>query len=197
MNNRWWFPFRGMEQIAFKRVPEGYVYQAPNPWLFGRGRYYVVNEAQQAELSACHRQMWRHLFWAIVIGAGVALPFAAPRFEEHSVVTLGISVLIGLVIGFAVNLHLAGKVRPLLAGLTPTAERITQSDIFKTQVAVFSRGHVIFFALLSLALFVLTILPPLTGARWDFTALIGAPLFGLGAIYWLALYVAKRNRSAA
>jgi hypothetical protein len=196
MNNRWWFPFRDMEQIAFKRVPEGYVYRAPNPWLIGRSRYYVVNAEQKAELSACHRQMWRHLFWAIVIGAGVAVPVAAPRFEEHSVVTLGISVLIGLVIGFAVNLHLAGKVRPLLAGLTPTAERITQSDAFKTQVAVFSRGYLIGFALLSFALFVLTMLAPLTGARWDFTTLIGAPLFGFGAIYWLVLYVAKRNRSA-
>jgi len=56
MSSRWWFPFDGMEEMSFKRVPEGWVYRAPNPWLFGRGRYYLLNEKQKSEVAGHHRR---------------------------------------------------------------------------------------------------------------------------------------------
>jgi hypothetical protein len=38
------------ETTMFKEVPEGFVFRAPNPWVFGRARFYLANAAQKAEL---------------------------------------------------------------------------------------------------------------------------------------------------
>ena len=61
MSTRWWFPFDGMEEMMFKRAPEGYVYRAPNPWLFVGGKYYLLNEQQKTEIAARHRRVARYL----------------------------------------------------------------------------------------------------------------------------------------
>jgi hypothetical protein len=61
MSSRWWFPFDGMEEMSFKRVPEGWVYRVPNPWLLGRSRYYLVSEKQKSEIAGHHRRMWLFL----------------------------------------------------------------------------------------------------------------------------------------
>ena len=34
----------------FKKTPEGYLFRAPNPWLFGAGKHYLANDAQRAEI---------------------------------------------------------------------------------------------------------------------------------------------------
>src|SRR5712691_4345649 len=36
MSRHWWNPFDGMEELTFRPVEGGYLYAAPNPWLFGR-----------------------------------------------------------------------------------------------------------------------------------------------------------------
>jgi hypothetical protein len=38
------------EQVALKHRTEGFVYRAPNTWLFGRGRYYLVNQAAEIRM---------------------------------------------------------------------------------------------------------------------------------------------------
>jgi hypothetical protein len=39
-----------IEAALFKQVGGGWVFQAPNPWVFGRTSRYLVNETQKAEL---------------------------------------------------------------------------------------------------------------------------------------------------
>jgi hypothetical protein len=39
-----------LEEVYFRPVQGGYLYDAPNPWLAGRGARYIVNEAQRAAL---------------------------------------------------------------------------------------------------------------------------------------------------
>ncbi len=39
-----------LEEVYFRPVEGGYLYDAPNPWLVGRGARYIVNEAQRAAL---------------------------------------------------------------------------------------------------------------------------------------------------
>ena len=199
MSSRWWFPFDGMEEMSFKRVPEGWVYRIPNPWLLGRSRYYLVSEKQKSEIAGHHRRMWLFLLLGIAVIAAVGAPLTLARFDEQQVVlSLATAALLGLIVGFVANAWLCRTIRPIIADLTPTTQRITQSEVLNTQIAVFSRGYLLFFGSLSLLLFALIALQPLlTSAGWDARSLCGAMLFGAGTIYWFALYIAKRRQSVA
>jgi hypothetical protein len=199
MSSRWWFPFDGMEEMSFKRVPEGWVYRIPNPWLLGRSRYYLVSEKQKSEIAGHHRRMWLFLLLGIAVIAAVAAPLTLAGFDEQQVVlSLATAALLGLIVGFVANAWLCRTIRPIIADLTPTTQRITQSEVLNTQIAVFSRGYLLFFGSLSLLLFALIALQPLlTSAGWDARSLCGAMLFGAGTIYWFALYIAKRRQSVA
>ena len=199
MSSRWWFPFDGMEEMSFKRVPEGWVYRVPNPWLLGRSRYYLVSEKQKSEIAGHHRRMWLFLLLGITVIAAVGAPLTLAGFDEQQVVlSLATAALLGLIVGFAANAWLCRTIRPIIANLTPTTQRITQSEVLNTQIAVFSRGYLLFFGSLSLLLFALIALQPLlTSAGWDARSLCGAMLFGAGTIYWFALYIAKRRQSVA
>ena len=199
MSSRWWFPFDGMEEMSFKRVPEGWVYRAPNPWLLGRSRYYLVSEKQKSDIAGHHRRMWLFLLLGVAVIAAVGAPLTFVGFDEQQVVlSLATAALLGLIVGFVANAWLCRTIRPIIADLTPTTQRITQSEVLNTQIAVFSRGYLLFFGSLSLLLFALIALQPLlTSAGWDARSLCGAMLFGAGTIYWFALYIAKRRQSVA
>lgn len=199
MSSRWWFPFDGMEEMSFKRVPEGWVYRVPNPWLLGRSRYYLVSEKQKSEIAGHHRRMWLFLLLGIAVIAAVGAPLTLAGFDEQQVVlSLATAALLGLIVGFVANAWLCRTIRPIIADLTPTTQRITQSEVLNTQIAVFSRGYLLFFGSLSLLLFALIALQPLlTSAGWDARSLFGALLFGAGTIYWFALYIAKRRQPVA
>ena len=199
MSSRWWFPFDGMEEMSFKRVPEGWVYRAPNPWLLGRSRYYLVSEKQKSEIAGHHRRMWLFLLLGIAVVAAVGAPLTLAGFDDQQVVlSLATAALLGLIVGFVANAWLWRTIRPIIADLPPTTQRIAQSEVLNTQIAVFSRGYLLFFRSLSLLLLALIALQPLlTSAGWDARSLCGALLFGAGTIYWFALYIAKRRQSVA
>ena len=199
MSSRWWFPFDGMEEMSFKRVPEGWVYRAPNPWLLGRSRYYLVSEKQKSEIAGHHRRMWLFLLLGIAVVAAVGAPLTLAGFDDQQVVlSLATAALLGLIVGFVANAWLWRTIRPIIADLPPTTQRIAQSEVLNTQIAVFSRGYLLFFGSLSLLLLALIALQPLlTSAAWDARSLCGALLFGAGTIYWFALYIAKRRQSVA
>ena len=42
----------GVSSQAFKPVPGGWIYRAPNPWVFGDAPHYLVNDAQKMEIEA-------------------------------------------------------------------------------------------------------------------------------------------------
>jgi hypothetical protein len=188
-----WFPFNGMEQVAFKPHGDGFIYRAPSPWVFGRGQNYTVNVAQKAELAAKHRQMLLIAFWGIIAAAGVAGPLSASLAGKHALAALAVALMAGLAIGVGAKLWLVSKISPIVATLTPTDERITRTDTFKRQVAVMSPGFIVGYGVLSLALFALTVIDGLYG--WNLYTILGAILFGVTTTYWAVLYVAKRRRS--
>ena len=59
--------YEGAEEAAFKPVAGGYLFQAPNPWPFGRSSAYLVNEAQKATLAARLRRMRRQILRLAVL----------------------------------------------------------------------------------------------------------------------------------
>ena len=146
MSSRWWFPFDGMEEMSFKRVPEGWVYRAPNPWLLGRSRYYLVSEKQKSEIAGHHRRMWLFLLLGIAVIAAVGAPLTLAGFDDQQVVlSLATAALLGLIVGFVANAWLCRTIRPIIADLPPTTQRIAQSEVLNTQIAVFSRGYLLVF----------------------------------------------------
>jgi hypothetical protein len=195
MSNRWWFPFDRMAEFSFRRMPDGWLYCAPNPWLLGPRRYFLVDEERKCALAAEFRRAWCFLFVGIIVVMGVMMPVAMPAQDYGPFTRLVAACTAGLILGSAFNAYLCRRLRPMVAELRPTTRRITRGVMFEVQAAVISRGSIVFFGLSSLALFALTALPLLfTSARFDALSACGALLFGAGTIYWLALYIAQRRR---
>jgi hypothetical protein len=61
--------YDGLEEVAFKPVAGGYVFQTSNPWLIGRQRRYFVNETQKVEIAACIRQTMRRMTPFVLVTA--------------------------------------------------------------------------------------------------------------------------------
>src|ERR1700688_562234 len=70
--------YDGLEEVSFKRIDGGYVFQSNNPWLIGPRRRYFVNEAQKAEIAACLRETLRRIKpFALVSAVLIPLVLAA------------------------------------------------------------------------------------------------------------------------
>jgi FtsH-binding integral membrane protein len=188
-----------MEELTFRPVEGGYLYAAPNPWLFGRRRHYFVNAEQKALLASAHRTMMQQTFWTIVIGAGACGPIAGGFLPSHSnaqqLAYLGAWALVGIAVGLILNMLLLRRIKPIIGTLTPSSERITRRDMFGTQATTFSRGYVLGFTILSFVMLALSAARPiLDPAGRDLLAVVGITLFGFTTIYWCAVYIAKWRR---
>ena len=65
---------------------------------------------------------------------------------------LGASALFGTVAGFMVSAYTVRRMRPMIVGLEPTIQRITQREAVLSQARIFSRARITFFGLSLLAL---------------------------------------------
>jgi hypothetical protein len=104
---------RQIEAMLFKPVPGGFVYRAPNPWIFGRADHYVVNEQQKAELLRILVARHPLVRVAVIVAGfllwGVAMGTVGWTFSGHEDPTV-IDAVIMIVATFAalfLALHLA------------------------------------------------------------------------------------------
>jgi hypothetical protein len=199
MSRLWRNPIDGMVELTFRPVEGGFLYRAPNPWLFGLKRHYFVNAEQRAALAPAHRTMVLQRFLSIIIAAMTVGPLAGAFLLSQSTAQqlayLGVCALVGVVIGLTLNALLLRKVNPIIATLTPSSERITRRDMFSAQTTAFSRHFVLAFVVLSFVMLALAVARPiLHPASRDLIAVVGIILFGLCSIYWCAVYIAKWRR---
>jgi hypothetical protein len=130
-------------EASFKPVEGGYVFQAPNPWIVARPRYYLVNEAQKAEI-ATRLGRWRLLLLTLIaitfpivfsiilfvtLSPATFARLFQPVFHQFgvSVFTLLMIFLMALLMAPLVvvpQVYLARALRPLLADAPRTEERI-------------------------------------------------------------------------
>jgi hypothetical protein len=124
--------YDGIEETTFKRIAGGYVFQSRNPWFFGPSHRYLVDEAQKAEIAGCIRETLKRIK-PYVFAAAVIIPImiAAGAFwlVTHGCATVGNIVLLALApfipyIGL-MHAYSMRRLRPLIAGLPRTNERIT------------------------------------------------------------------------
>jgi hypothetical protein len=152
----------------FKQVPDGYVFRAPSPWVFGRARFHLVDEAQKAQLLKILTARSPFVFWVALvalIGASAAgLAFGSGH--DNPTVT-DIVIILGLLPFWIYAAQIASivptarRLQPLLAGLPVTDQRITAVDLRKAlrktvsfrQYVVIAAGHAILSAGLILVAF--------------------------------------------
>ncbi len=136
-----------IEAVHFKPVPSGFVFRAPNPWLFGTADHFLVNAAQkEALLDLLTRPgsiakglilaAWI-LAWAVggsilvwAFGSGQDNPTARDLIVMTGLIVIG--VVAALPIGLAWQRR---RVNPVLAGLPRSNERITYREMKQGLVA--------------------------------------------------------------
>jgi hypothetical protein len=127
--------YQQANEVAFKAVDGGYVFQSPNPWIFARPRYYLVSEEKKAEISQVLGR-WRRLF---VLCVAICLPFCfaisavLPMLFKlwPGIAGLGLPVFMPLIVlvcstpVVVPQAYLTRRLGPLLADAPRTNERIT------------------------------------------------------------------------
>jgi hypothetical protein len=196
---RWWWHGEGWENIFFKRVPTGWVFQALSPWPFGRRRDYLVSETQRAEIIAfLDHVTWRHiiaalLFATIVSGLMALALWLTPASWGARLLPI---LLVCIVADCLVRTYFWLALRPLLAGGSRTTERITFTERLRALAAVVPVGPLILFAILLAIVFAFSAYLTLASSRWDIDGLIATPLLGLMLAYCVALLNAKHKTPA-
>ena len=99
------------------------------------------------------RRIWTIVLLAIIVLVAVGLPLWWSLVgDKHPLAMLGASALFGTVAGFMVSAYTVRRMRPMIVGLEPTIQRITQREAILSQARIFSRARITFFGLSLLAL---------------------------------------------
>ena len=129
-----------IQAVLFKQVGDRFVFQAPNPWVFGSKNRYLVTETQKQELMAIVTPR-RPLLRIAIITAGILLWTVAaativwavsPHEDPRALDALAMFVLIvvpifgALIVALQRNLR---RMQPILAGAPRTEERITHTEL--------------------------------------------------------------------
>jgi len=132
--------------LFFKPVPEGYVFRAPNPWIFGPADHYLVSEAQRDAIAAIllAQRSPRALAKRIAISTAIALAAIAGIFALFYFVSDHLSAVVNGLVAAATTVftllalfavvHVATRrnlrrLAPILADARPTDQRITNAEI--------------------------------------------------------------------
>jgi len=203
-----------IEAVLFKRSGDRYVYQSPNPWVFGPSKRYIVTEAQKAELIAliaARRPKQRIalvtagiLFWAAATGliAWALSPHDNPSaLDAYAILAL---VVIPLYLAWVVALHRQlRRIHPVIAEAPRTQELIARSELRKAMTDAMSLRKSLLLAL-TWAFTSATQVWALVMRNWQhplfsdvqsyfntFSAMLAAAL----ALYYLAVAVRKIETS--
>ncbi len=126
--------------VVFKPVAGGYVYRRPTAWLFGSADHFLANEGQKAAILTILRSSTRAVLWtaglswfalsalsgtAVAVWARGSGHFAPGLDGVIAMLAMTFSIYPAFVISRHVMLH---RLRPVLATLAPTNERITSLE---------------------------------------------------------------------
>jgi hypothetical protein len=130
------------ETTMFMKVADGYLFRAPNPWVFGHARFYLVTEAQKAQLLAIVTARSQAVFWVAFVGLILATTAALAYVSGHldptiwDIVVLAASVPVWLYVALLIAIRpTARRLQPLLDRLPTTDRRISTADVRKTMTA--------------------------------------------------------------
>jgi hypothetical protein len=145
-------PDEGILEGAFKRTDGAWIFKAPSPWLVGAAPHYIVNDAQKAAIARRLRTN-KATNVAVIVVALFVLGFMAARTPEFPLETAWYVLAPGLIVLAGLCRYLA--IRPLVAGLPRSSDRITFSEQVRRGAVHMSltRSVVLFALFAALALF--------------------------------------------
>ena len=125
----------------FRKVEGGWVFRAPNPWVFGRAQHYLANDAQRDAIYSALTPRRPALASAVVLGVllsviaiviGTGMLIYGDADELPLVGVAGMFAAIFLL--FYLALLVASRIRirrlqPALAVVPTTDQRITSADM--------------------------------------------------------------------
>ena len=199
-----------IEAALFKQVGGGWVFHAPNPWVFGRTSRYLVNDAQKAELLAIVTPRSPTLRIAAITAGILLWAIAAsiivwavsshdePTASDALAIFALVVVPIFLALVFALQRNLR-RMQRVLADAPRTEERITPRELRHAMAkAVSLRRSVLIGALWAVTcLFQITGLVirngrhPLFGDVESYLSFVTATVAAGLAIHYLRLAIRK------
>lgn len=132
--------------LFFKPVPEGYLFRAPNPWIFGAGDHYLVSKAQRDEIAAIllPQRSGRALAKLVAVSLASTLTISAGIFaiiyfaSDHlsaigniwlAIATAAATILLSFGFIHIVARRNLRRLAPILADARRTDQRITNAEI--------------------------------------------------------------------
>ncbi len=190
----------GIEEAQFKRVPEGWLFTTPNPWIVGRRRTYLVNDAQKPAIAArVRRARFIRLISIVPMMMWLAAAFIMnPTLLNSPSVDTAI-VFGGFIIFMTIAITAADHltVRSLLRDIPRTAQKITLAEMLRNQAHAMSVKALSIFTLIFIFAAASQAFQSLAPEASVFTA-IGAVSFALFAIAssgMLFIKLRKRDRA--
>jgi hypothetical protein len=185
----WLVPHR-IEESAFKRLPEGWVFTAPNPYLFGPRQSYLLSETQKNQIAAVLRPIWPRIAYLFAFVVMTGLIYLTLSFFNRliAIMFIPVAALLGLGL-WTLCYYLA--IRSVLAGARRTNERVHFADVIETQASVWRISWLVTLELASITLFTWHGYVILTTSNWSMSFRPGGglnSLFGMAVFGWMAVH---------
>ena len=123
--------FDGIEEISFKQVEGGYIFETPPPWVFGPPRAYFVTGRQKAEIAERIRQTLRGMkslvlagWFGLILVYFVAMFWLTAHDHANSLTFFILTLAVSLPYVWLIHAYRAWRLRPLIAGLPRSNVRI-------------------------------------------------------------------------
>jgi hypothetical protein len=129
-----------IEAVLFKPAVGGYVFQAPNPWVFGPTRRYIVTATQKAELLAIIRPrrpvLWTAgivigiLLWAAAVATAMWIVFGHDQPTAADLGIMSVLILVPTYLAWVTKLQRnLRRMQPIIAAARRTEERIDRREM--------------------------------------------------------------------
>lgn len=195
--------------VLFKPVPGGFTYRAPGRWLFGPARYYLVDEAQKAEIIAVQTPrrpiLFQILLWTtflLMVAAAGVIVWVATGDNEPTTRDMFIWIIILAVEVFAalqlLQWRIQRRLRPILAGAPGTDDRITHRDMRLAMAASTNAASIRQLAFASISsVFAFTVFlvcfvfDLALGLHFSLLHLFGMVVFGSVSLVWFKRLIRK------
>lgn len=105
-----------MPSPIFKQVADGWVFRAPNAWVFGRAEHHLLNDAQRAAIQAIvtpHRPVLVVVAVILALACAVGVAIATAMLVSNDADNLTFAGLLAMIIAVLLLLYVCDRCWPM------------------------------------------------------------------------------------